>query len=300
MTERVPFSHETEQSVSTSILFADVVEFPDATAAVRVRRSGSVVAERIASASAPVVQVLSPNGGEQLTGAAEIRWQASDPDGDALNFTVMYSADAGANWTPVATDLRGDGVTLPSLAGLAGSERALVRVIASDGLRATSDDSDAPFAAPNNPPSVHLVAPAEGGEFGEGASVLLTGSAQDVEDGALAGNVLRWQSNIDGDLGIGAEISTRSLSRGEHTIMLTATDSVGTTAERRVKITIVDGQHEGIPGADEQEAIERRLGLGEADGDSSARWIAFAGAAAAAGAASVGAFALARSRLRRR
>jgi hypothetical protein len=300
MTEREPFSHETEQPAGASILFADVVEFPEGTEAVRVRRAGSVIAQRVASASAPVVQLLSPNGGEQLTGASDVRWQASDPDGDALTFTIMYSTDAGESWTPVATDLRGGSVTLPSMAGLAGSDRALLRVIASDGLRVTSDDSDAPFMVPNNPPLPYIVSPADGAELAEGATVLLTGGAQDVEDGALSADALAWQSSVDGDLGSGAEISTRSLSLGEHTIVLSATDAVGTTAERSVDITIVDGQHEGVPSADEQQGIERGLGLRDDDGGSNARWIAFAGAAAAAAAASVGGFALARSRSRRR
>jgi hypothetical protein len=281
-------------------LFADIVEFPPATAAARVRRGGTVVAERVISASAPVVQLLAPNGGEQLGVDTEVRWQASDPDGDALTFTLMYSADGGASWSPIATDLRGAGATLPADAGLTGSDRALLRVIASDGMRIASDDSDAPFAVPNNPPSPSIAAPVDGAVLAEGGTALLIGAAFDLEDGAVEDDALRWQSSIDGDLGAGSQLPVRTLSRGEHTITLTAIDSSGTVAEREIRVSVGEPRYAGVPEQDDHEAIGRVLTGSDDNGGGDGRWIAFAGAAAAAAAASAGGFMLARSRLRRR
>jgi hypothetical protein len=157
--------HDEPEAPAGSILFADVVEFPPEAAAVRVTRAGNAIAERAVTANAPDVQLLSPNGGEQLSGEVEVRWQASDADNDPLRFTLFYSSDSGANWLPVAADLAGGSATLASTAGLAGSDRALFRVVASDGMRIAVDESDASFAVPNNVPSVYIAGPPDGAEL---------------------------------------------------------------------------------------------------------------------------------------
>jgi LysM repeat protein len=108
---------------------------------------------------------------------------------------------------------------------------------------------------PNQLPSPHITTPKgdvqvgyDGyDEIGWYKDLVLTGSAQDLEDGALSGESLVWttdQTSIQaGELGRGAEISTRlysSVCRGvTHTITLLAVDSQGARSVdvRRVRLS---------------------------------------------------------------
>ena len=73
--------------------------------AVQIRQGDKVLNERVASANPPTVKLLTPNGGETLAPGVEVRWTASDPDGDPLNFTVQYSPDNGQTWQLIAMNV---------------------------------------------------------------------------------------------------------------------------------------------------------------------------------------------------
>ena len=55
----------------------------------------------------------------------------------------------------------------------------------------------------NQPPVAVISSPADGASFTQGESITFTGSATDLEDGALTGASLVWASNIDGEIGTG-------------------------------------------------------------------------------------------------
>lgn len=42
---------------------------------------------------APTISLLKPEAKENLTGTVSIIWSASDPDGDLLNMSIMYTTD---------------------------------------------------------------------------------------------------------------------------------------------------------------------------------------------------------------
>jgi hypothetical protein len=52
----------------------------------------------------PTLSLQVPSGGEQWAGQQTIRWTASDPDNDTLSYSIYYSGDGGATWTPVGGD----------------------------------------------------------------------------------------------------------------------------------------------------------------------------------------------------
>jgi len=54
--------------------------------------------------SAPVVELIYPSGGENLSGDVTISWMAYDPDGDPLLFTIEVSTDSGATYTTLKAD----------------------------------------------------------------------------------------------------------------------------------------------------------------------------------------------------
>lgn len=69
-------------------------------------KSGEVVASRAVSRNPPVVEFTAPAGGDvwEHGKAYKLKWNATDPDGDALNFSLAMSTDK-VTWVPVAIDV---------------------------------------------------------------------------------------------------------------------------------------------------------------------------------------------------
>ncbi|MEA2036034.1 MAG: S8 family serine peptidase [Nanoarchaeota archaeon] len=53
----------------------------------------------------PKIELLTPTSGQVWSKNKVIRWSASDPNDDSLNFTLEYSIDSGANWTILTSGL---------------------------------------------------------------------------------------------------------------------------------------------------------------------------------------------------
>jgi hypothetical protein len=234
-TPKVDSETDPGEDVMASII--ETVPWKPGTARIVVRYQGQAIAERLVSANAPTVQVLAPNGGEVLGSSALVRWTASDPDGDPLTYALLYSADNGATWQTVATQLTETQQTV-DLTELPGSDQARFRVMASDGVNTGSDESDAGFKVPRKAPQALIIAPDQGANFLPEQQVVLAGEGYDVEDGNLAAAALRWSSDRQGDLGSGRHLSVTGLQDGRHVITLRVTDSHGqsSTASRVIFI----------------------------------------------------------------
>lgn len=115
---------------------------------IQVMDGNQVVADVTASRHAPQVKVLSPNGGEQIrAGRVPVKWTASDADGDPVYTLVQYSPDGGATWQGLNWIKPGDPKTAEIVvAQVIPGRQALIRVVASDGINVTVDQSDAPFS----------------------------------------------------------------------------------------------------------------------------------------------------------
>ena len=200
---------------------------------------GTVIGAQQASINGPVVQVLSPNGGEMLPAdVVTFSWNASDADGDPLTYGVEYSADNGATWEMVAATL--DATTLDvDMRTLTGSDMARWRVSASDGFLVASDESDGFFTVDNAPPDVAIVAPTDGTIFSGAQTVVLSARAHDRAEGVLSGPSILWSSSLDGPLGSGetVHLPAQNLSEGTHLITVTAADSKGATAQDSISVT---------------------------------------------------------------
>jgi ribosomal protein L40E len=129
-------------SSSDTLAFAFTIPYVNETAKVIIMRGNTVIAQRSVSTNLPIVKVLSPNGGEILnTETCDIRWQASDQDGDILTYVLLYSPDEGDSWIPLATDLTHTNYTWNS-SNLSNGSDYLIKVIASDGVNTSEDISD--------------------------------------------------------------------------------------------------------------------------------------------------------------
>jgi len=168
---------------------------------------------------------------------ATITWQARDADSDDLTYTVLYNSGLDQRWTPIATDVTGQSVTVDTTL-LAGSPRARIRVRATDGVNTTEADSAAPFTVPENPPLVAILG-ASDRQVISGTGARLYAAAYDPRDGMLAPAQLHWNSDRDGSLGNGRQmVVVRPLSSGAHLITVTATNSQGRSASKGLNVIV--------------------------------------------------------------
>lgn len=184
------------------------------------------LAERSKSANPPVVRVISPNGGENITADDEmIQWEASDPDGDDLTYVVSASDDDGETWTSLGIDLTGTSIKFLA-SSLNNTHNGRVRVLASDGFFTSQDISDAPFVITTlEGSSLYVDIFEEGGVFSGDQTVILEGEAYSNTGSVSQDEVaFTWSSDIDGVLAEGSSlaINAMELSEGTHTITLSA------------------------------------------------------------------------------
>ncbi|MGS2724874.1 hypothetical protein ACVBEJ_14130 [Porticoccus sp. GXU_MW_L64] len=92
--------------------------------------------------------------------------------------------------------------------------------------------NSAPTAQINEPFTVRAIV--------GGQTIELEGEASDPEDGNLTGSALRWNSDLEGELGEGAVITTVLSFEGEHDIALTATDSGGSADTANTNILVLE------------------------------------------------------------
>lgn len=215
---------------------SEVVPWVVGTHRIVIMRDTVEIASRTVSANTPVVTVLNPNGGENLTGAtATVTWQATDADSQPLTYALQYSKDNGQTWQVVDTGLAATTYTV-DLNSIPGSATALFRLFATDGVNTGVDTSNATFTVRSKPPTALIISPGNGNTFTSADTVNFNGQGSDIEDGDLTGSALQWVSNIQGTLGAGKSISA-NLKPGTHTITLSATDS--SSAHGAASITLV-------------------------------------------------------------
>jgi hypothetical protein len=90
----------------------------------------------------------------------------------------------------------------------------------------------------NQAPEAQILSPTNNATYTQGSPVSFSGTGTDPEEVGLSGAALSWSSNIDGLLETGVGFTWSTLSPGDHTISLTATDSEGLSHTDTVTITI--------------------------------------------------------------
>jgi len=234
-------------SPTTSWPFAVVMADQPEARRVVIRHQGQELAVRAASANAPKVTVTSPNGGGIWSGTRTITWKGSDSDGDKLWYDVLYSSDNGVTWRMVASNVEVQSLSWDTNS-VPGSGRALIRVVVSDGFYSAEDQSNSTFSIPTKEPEVWIESPQADQHFIKGQTIFLRGGAYDLEDGMLGEAAFRWTYDRGAELGRGSMIEIDSLSVGEHTITLTATDSGRLAESQQVRIYVdADADHDGMP-----------------------------------------------------
>ena len=238
MCQELDYLHPTlGQNIGVDFITASFTADAELAASLVVVRGETELARRSASANPPVITLQEPVGGEDWADGqtAWVRWQASDADGDALAYTVSYSQDEGQTWNPMATGIRASELAVDP-ARLPGGKPLWLRVDASDGFLSASAQSAGAVTVADKAPQAVILSPLDGGSAST-QGVWLRGYAYDLEDGAITGERMEWNSNLDGVLGSGPQVFA-SLSEGVHDLTLTVSDSAGTYRGTSVRVDV--------------------------------------------------------------
>lgn len=236
-----PFTPEEIDNVDPpKVSFGQVVSYTAGTVEVQIVRISDslVLTSQTLSANPPAVSDVALQGApDPVTGTVTLGWTASDPDGDDLAFNILYSLDGGVNFQPLQVGVSGSSAAVDTLP-LAGSDSALLRVVASDGAHSAYDDSD-PFTMEDKPPQVRILAPADGTQIHYGQLLNLMGEAVDLQDDAIADGNIVW-SNQHGQLGTGPLLSVDDLPVGTNQVTFEATNSLGLSASAQITVIVDD------------------------------------------------------------
>ncbi len=168
-------------------------------------------------------------------GSRSFTWNASDPNGDKLAFTLHYRGEGESNWKPLVRDHPGRDYTLQSGALPDGSYR--LRIVASDSpsnpaSRArTGELVSAPFIVDNSPPAVEILSMT----VREGVAVVRF-RVEDGVSGLRRADVStdggKWKAvySTDGIIDSRTEefrVTTQAFGKGEHVVSLRVYDAAG-------------------------------------------------------------------------
>jgi len=238
--------------------FALAVPWPADAATVELVVSGQVLTSEALSTNPPTVAAVATTFTDNRL---DVSWDSSDLDGDELRHDVLWSADGGETWYPIAQSVPGNEAAVSDNSLLPGGEVVVVKVIARDGLQSGSAVSPS-FVVADRSPIAMIVQSTEGTSIPHTQVVELHALAQDPEDGLLNGDSVAWTSDLDGPLGFGRRISRSDLSVGEHVVTVEATDSGGQTTRHSVLISVTANERPkviGDPSADLVAALDGTL-----------------------------------------
>jgi hypothetical protein len=225
-----------EPTEYSSVPFIVISPYPVETASVEISHLDDTLAFLSVSANAPSVKpielefdVLSRN--EPI----ELRWEASDADGDVLAYNLAYSADGGETYLPVISGLSEPVFSWdPALAP--GSFKAKLRVTVSDGFHTASAVSET-FALEPTEPSIHILRPEAGDVFGSRELTVFEAVTFDLEDGNLG---VAWSDEEGNIVGTGARIVLEGFEIGQHTFTASAMDSDGNEVRASISFEVTE------------------------------------------------------------
>jgi hypothetical protein len=185
----------------------------------------------ITASDAPLVTITSPPDGQEAS------------IGEPIDFTATVQASSGRSVAPSdivwESDLDGQiGIGATIRTSLATEGTHTITCTATDDQGQKGSASITVNVVTNRAPVVTISAPADGAYFKDTDPITFRGSANDPEDGPIAGTSLRWLSDISGQIGIGNPVTT-SLPLGDHVIRLNATDSQGAVGEAQITVHVV-------------------------------------------------------------
>lgn len=185
--------------------------------------------------SAPSVRIISPATGTDFGWGEHFTFLGSATDPEDASFPrerLVWTSSRDGGW-------HGTGPT-PFGGGLTPGTHTITFSATDSGGRTTT--ASIRIQVINNRPNLPRInEPLAGATFYAGDEIAFRAWATDPEDGYLSDDSLVWSSSRDGRIGtdpIGTAPLKRTLSEGNHTITLTATDRAGLSNSASVRITV--------------------------------------------------------------
>ncbi len=222
--------------------FQEVIEWPTEDVASIAFHGGDDPFFTIAVGEAPLVSIEGP---ERREADLVVRVSASHPR-ERVSVVVLFSADDGATWQPVAFDPPNNEVTIAA-DRLPGGERCRFRAIGTAELQSATADTE-PIALARTPRSLYLDVPSGNCVIPPGP-VAIAATVDTRGLGAIAPPDIRWTSDRDGELGFGYSL-TPDLREGRHELTATAPDGLGGTLAVRAIIIVGGRPRRGMSTAD--------------------------------------------------
>lgn len=226
-------------------------------------------ARRLASSgNTPIVTIIQPVNGLVSFDGQPVLLSANAfdiEDGD-LNASIQWSFSLDG--------MLGSGTALN--VALTPGEHTLMASV-TDAQGNSTEASTLVTVVVNAPPTVAITEPAGDVTLIEGASLMLSGSASDAEDGVLT-DAIQWSSDVGGTLGTGASHEVM-LSVGTHQLAAAVIDSHGKSgvANRQVSVVFNNPPQLSLTSPEDGQQIEQYLPLAlsavatdQEDGDLSA------------------------------
>ena len=229
----------------TEFAFSLHVPFPSGAQKAEIRHNGTLIWSAVVSAHAPLVSFTAPSGGSyNADSPIHISWNASDQDGDPLQFALAYTADNGATWLQVAAALSGNSYDWTPGFIPAGTQ-ARLRLTVSDGFNTSQAVSDA-FTLVARAPFAYVLSPENGATFTEGALASLIGGSM-TSDGSEQGDFSWSYDHHAVPIGYTKDITTTLNEMGVHTLSLQVTSN-GQSDTSEITVTVLpDYDHDGMP-----------------------------------------------------
>jgi thermitase len=185
-------------------------------------------------ASIPAITITSPADASTFLQTDTITFTATATD------AIEGNLAANVQWSSDLDGFLGTGGSLNKTGMSLGQHTITATVTSASGLTVTATITiTITDAGGNSPPLLTITAPANNSAFAVGTNITFTGIASDIQDGNVSANI-EWRSNINGNLGTGASVSTNSLTIGAHMITARVTDSGGLTSARTIRVFITN------------------------------------------------------------
>jgi predicted phage tail protein len=187
---------------------------------------------------APAVAITSPANNAQFSSGQSVTIAANASDSDGTISRVEFYDGATLVGTQTASPYS---VSISSLAS--GSHSLTAKAVDNSGAATASAVVNISVAAPNTPPTVAIISPANNAQFSSGQSITITATASDSD-----GTISRVDF-YDGSTLIGTKtaspysVSVSSLASGSHVLTAKAVDDLGAlTTSAQVNVSI-DGSN---------------------------------------------------------
>ncbi len=174
----------------------------------------------------PALTVTAPANGFSTAGAIACTATAQDVRDGSLTSAIR--------WTSSLDGSLGVGGAVTAPRPSLGRHTITAQVTDSSGLTATTAVT---VVVGDLPPTVTILAPANGTSVRAGDPLTLSARALDPAEGDVSTRVV-WSSNVQGTLGTGGTLTTSALARGTHVLTARATDTRGLSGTAQVRVTI--------------------------------------------------------------